>query len=139
MTNRTAVSNQRELLNIHNLFFFILIVLTLKMSIYAQDDYLGNKIVSDSLGNTYVAGNYSRSTLTFGDFVLNNFGGSDIFLAKYNSYGKIVWAKNIGGSNDEKIISMDVGYNGIVSVSASSFSNTINIDNEQAETDTIPL
>jgi photosystem II stability/assembly factor-like uncharacterized protein len=131
MTKSTAVSYRGEILNIHNLFFFILIVLTIKMSIYAQDDYLGNKIVSDSFGNTYVAGNYSRSTLTFGNFVLNNLGGSDIFLAKYNSDGKIVWAKNIGGSNDEKIISMNVDYNGNVSVSASSFSKTINIDNEQ--------
>ncbi|MEJ2616351.1 MAG: YCF48-related protein [Ignavibacteriaceae bacterium] len=135
MTNSTAASNPKEILNIHNLFFFIFIVLTLKMSIYAQGDYLGNKIVSDSFGNTYVAGNFSRSALTFGEFVLNNFGGSDIFLAKYDSNGKVVWAKNIGGSNDEKIISMDIGYNGNVSVSASSYSKTINIDNEQLKND----
>ena len=130
MTSSSTVSNQREVLKIHNLFFFILLILTLKISIYAQDDYLGNKIVSDNLGNTYVAGNFSRSTLTFGDFILNNCGGSDIFLAKYNSNGKVVWAKNIGGSDDEKIISMHVDYNGNISVSASSFSKVINIDNE---------
>ncbi|MGA9294321.1 MAG: YCF48-related protein [Ignavibacteriaceae bacterium] len=131
MTTSAIASDPGKVLKIHNLFFLILLVLTLKISIYAQDDYLGNKIVSDSLGNTYVAGNFSRSTLTFGEFVLNNFGGSDIFLAKYNSNGKVVWAKNIGGSNDEKIISMDVDFNGNVSVSASSYSKDINIDNEQ--------
>ena len=131
MTTGATASNPTEVLKIHNLFFFIFVLLTLKMSIYAQDDYLGNIIVSDSLDNTYVAGNFSRSALTFGDFVLNNFGGSDIFLAKYNSNGKITWAKNIGGNNDEKIISMDVDYNGNVSISASSLSKIINIDNVQ--------
>ncbi len=133
MTISATALNQREVLKVHNLFFFILIVLTLKMSVYAQNDYLGNKIVSDSLGNTYIAGNFSRSTLTFGDFVLSNFGGSDIFLAKYNSNGKIVWAKNIGGSNDEEIVSLNVDYNGNISVSASSYSKIINIDNEQLD------
>lgn len=135
MTSSATASSQREILKIHNLFFFILIILTLKMSVFAQDDYLGNKIASDNLGNTYIAGNFSRPTLTFGNFVLKNFGGSDIFLAKYNSNGKIVWAKNIGGRNDEKIVSMNVENNGNVSISASSNSKTINIDNEQLKND----
>ena len=105
------------------------------MSVFAQDNYLGNIIASDNFGNTYIAGNFSRPTLTFGNFILKNFGGSDIFIAKYNSNGKIVWAKNVGGSNNEKIISLIVEYNGNVSVSASSNSKIINIDNEQLKND----
>ena len=135
MTSRAAASNQREVLKIHNLFFFIFIILALRMSVFAQDNYLGNIIASDNFGNTYIAGNFSRPTLTFGNFILKNFGGSDIFIAKYNSNGKIVWAKNVGGSNNEKIISLIVEYNGNVSVSASSNSKIINIDNEQLKND----
>ena len=131
MTSIATSSNHREILKTHNLFLFILIVITFKMSVFAQGDYFGNIILSDSLGNTYVAGNFTKPTLTFGNYVLKNFGQSDIFLAKYNSNGKIVWAKNIGGSNDEKIDSMNADYSGNVSISASSNSRTINIDNQQ--------
>ncbi len=131
MTISAATSDNFEILKIHNLFFFIFLALTFRMTVLAQDDYLGNKIVSDSLGNAYVAGNFSRPTLKFGNFVLKNYGGSDIYLAKYDSHGKIVWAKNIGGNGDDMILSLAADYNGNISLSASSNSKLINLDNEQ--------
>ena len=65
MTTSVTDSDPQENLKTHNLFFFIFLVLAFKTSVCAQDDYFGNKIVSDSLGNSYVAGNFSNSTLTF--------------------------------------------------------------------------
>lgn len=131
MTRSATIPDARENIKLHSLFFLIFLLLSLKMSVFAQDGFYGNKIVSDNLGNTYVAGNFSNSTLHFGNYVLKNFGGSDIFLAKYDSNGKIVWAKNIGGNDDEKLLSLNVGGNGDITISASSSSRLINIDNEQ--------
>ena len=131
MTRSATIPGSREDLKIHILFFFILLILSAKMTVFAQDNLHGNKMVSDNYGNTYVAGNFSGSTLHFGKYTLKNFGGSDIFLAKYDSNGKIVWAKNIGGNSDEKIISLKVDGSGNLSISASSNSNLVNIDNEK--------
>jgi photosystem II stability/assembly factor-like uncharacterized protein len=131
MTRSTAIPDVRENLKIHSLFLLIFLLLSLKMSVFAQNDFNGSKIVSDNLGNTFVAGNFSNSNLHFGNYILNNFGGSDIFLAKYDSKGKIVWAKNIGGSDDEKLLSLNVDGSGNISLSASTNSRIINIDKEE--------
>jgi photosystem II stability/assembly factor-like uncharacterized protein len=131
MTRSAAVPYVRENIKLHSLFFLIFLLLSLKMSLFAQEDFYGSRIVSDNLGNTYVAGNFTNSNLHFGNYILKNFGGSDIFLAKYDADGKIVWAKNIGGRDNEKLLSLNVDGSGNVSVSASSSSRIINIDNEQ--------
>ena len=135
MISSIRIPDIKEKLKIYNLFFLIFLLLSLKMNLFAQDDYLGNKIVSDSLGNSYVTGDFRNPSLSFGNFNLSNYGGSDIFLAKYDSNGKIVWAKNIGGSGDEKILSIHVDYNGNISLSATSSSSIINLGNEQLKSD----
>ena len=131
MTRSTAIPDVRENLKLHSLFLLFFLLLSLKMSVFAQDDFCGSRIVSDNLGNTYVAGNFSNSNLHFGKYILNNFGGSDIFLAKYDANGKIAWAKNIGGRDNEKLLSLNIDGSGNISISASSASKLINIDNEQ--------
>ena len=121
----------REIMKFNILFFLIFLLLSLQMNLFGQEDLYGNKIASDSFGNSYVAGNFRNSILTFGNFILKNYGSSDIFLAKYDSHGKIIWAKNIGGKNDENILSIKVDNNGSISLSASSKSNVINYGNNQ--------
>lgn len=67
----------------------------------------GNSVAHDALGNTYVTGTFS-GTVDFdpsaGVANLISAGESDIFLAKYNSSGNYLYAKNIGG------VSSDEGY-----------------------------
>jgi hypothetical protein len=60
----------------------------------------GTCITVDGVGNSYVSGNFTGSSVTFGSTVINNSGGSndDIFIAKYDISGTPVWAKAIGGS-----------------------------------------
>ncbi|MES2764751.1 MAG: SBBP repeat-containing protein [Bacteroidota bacterium] len=64
----------------------------------------GNAIITDSSGNIYVAGTFSNTFINFAtDTIFNNTpGGSmDIFVAKFNSKGTVLWTKSIGGyAND---------------------------------------
>jgi hypothetical protein len=58
----------------------------------------GKGITADGSGNVYVTG-YFNGTSTFGTTSLTSAGSSDIFVAKYNSSGTILWAQKAGGSN----------------------------------------
>ncbi|RZK02509.1 MAG: hypothetical protein EOO43_23370, partial [Flavobacterium sp.] len=59
----------------------------------------GYGIAVDDGGNTYVTGYYS-GTATFGQTTLtaNGPGDSEVFIAKYNSNGDVLWAKKGGGT-----------------------------------------
>jgi hypothetical protein len=59
-------------------------------------------ITCDAARNAYITGYFSSPTITFGSTVLSNSGGQDIFLAKYDSSGNVIWAKGTGGVNDDK-------------------------------------
>ncbi|MDP4267080.1 MAG: SBBP repeat-containing protein [Bacteroidota bacterium] len=60
-------------------------------------DY-GRSITTDSENNIYLTGIYNSGTAIFGDIKLTNSGESDIFLTKYSSDGKCLWAKSVGGN-----------------------------------------
>jgi hypothetical protein len=66
----------------------------------------------DASGNTYVAGNYSSKTLTLDQTTFTNAGESDIFLVKYDTYGKVLWAKNAGGKYFDQVASITVDASG---------------------------
>ena len=59
--------------------------------------YTVNGIATDGEGNVYVVGRYDAAA-TIGSFTLSPLdmfsGYSDIFVAKYNSAGTVLWAKN---------------------------------------------
>ncbi|MGH8564958.1 MAG: SBBP repeat-containing protein, partial [Gammaproteobacteria bacterium] len=59
----------------------------------------------DGSGNSYVTGRF-RDTATFGpgetnETMLTSAGGNDVFVAKYDSLGDLVWAKRAGGTSDD--------------------------------------
>ncbi len=63
----------------------------------------GRDIATDGAGNIILAGQFEGSA-TFGDTTLSSFGSADIFLAKYDADGNVLWATQAGGSNfDEGI------------------------------------
>ena len=62
-------------------------------------DY-GTGIAVDSEGNTYICG-YFRGQARFEDTGLAGKGEADIFLAKYNRVGQLVWVRQAGGSADD--------------------------------------
>ncbi len=60
----------------------------------------GHGIAVDASGNSYVTG-YFDSDATFGSTTLTNNGGYDIFVAKLDSSGNWLWAKNAGGTGTD--------------------------------------
>jgi len=74
----------------------------------------GNGIAVDAIGNSYVTG-YFDSNATFGSTTLTSNGDYDIFIAKLDSNGNWLWAKNAGGTYN------DYGYSIAVDASGNSY------------------
>lgn len=66
----------------------------------SDSDY-SNSIKTDSKGHFYLTGNFSSSTLPMGSFSLTNTGGSDLFVAKYDTTGSVTWVKGATGTSNE--------------------------------------
>ncbi len=56
-----------------------------------------NSVATDDLGNVYITGSFSSSTLTLGNINITGLSPSDVFLAKYSSAGNILWVKGSQG------------------------------------------
>jgi len=54
------------------------------------------KVAADKEGNCLITGQFA-DTAFFDDIALTSAGGYDIFIAKYNPDGQIIWAKSAGG------------------------------------------
>src|ERR1051325_530111 len=82
---------------------------------FQQDE--GRSIAVDANGNAYVTGFFSASV----DFdngpgvtALTSAGGFDIFVAKYNPAGVLMWAVNMGGTGDDQANAIYVNASGDV-------------------------
>ncbi|MFH1320952.1 MAG: T9SS type A sorting domain-containing protein [Bacteroidota bacterium] len=60
-----------------------------------DDEGFGIRI--DDIGNSYVTG-YFTGTSYFGSDTLNEMGGQDMFLAKYDTSGNVLWARQAGNT-----------------------------------------
>lgn len=57
----------------------------------------GRSIVTDQSGNVYITGFFASDTIIFGNTTLANKGSnSDLFVAKYNQTGQVIWARSFG-------------------------------------------
>ncbi|WP_341226701.1 SBBP repeat-containing protein [uncultured Arcticibacterium sp.] len=54
----------------------------------------------DGSGNAYITGSY-LGTANFGSSNITSAGGTDIFIAKYNSSGNLQWVESAGGSSHD--------------------------------------
>ncbi|MEM6262038.1 MAG: tail fiber domain-containing protein [Bacteroidota bacterium] len=73
-----------------------------------------NSIDTDAAGNSYLTGSFER-TATFGDSVLTSYGEKDLFIAKYDSIGRPLWALQGGSGFD------DIGWDIAVDDAGNSF------------------
>ncbi len=78
-------------------------------------DY-ANAVCTDTVGNVFVAGIFSSSA-TFGNTVLTSGGGRDVFVAKYDAGGNLVWANSFGSPSDDVGFSIAADNSGSVFVS----------------------
>ncbi len=72
-------------------------------------------VATDGAGNVYVTGFYSGTGI-FGNFSLPNAGLQDVFVAKLDPQGNVVWAKGMGGADYDAGTAVDVDVNGNVYV-----------------------
>lgn len=75
--------------------------------------FIAHSLSADVAGNVFVAGSFSNAPITFGTTTLNNAGASDVFVAKYDANGNVLWAKGAGGSAIDNgfCVSADAGTN----------------------------
>jgi len=88
---------------------------------------VSNSIAIDSSGNSYITGIFYSGSITFGSITLNNSGNGDIFVAKLNSSGSWLWAKQTGGTGYDEAngISIDPSGNSYLT---GSYENSIYFD-----------
>ncbi len=65
-------------------------------------DY-GSSVAADAFGNLYLSGSFQSQAITFGSTILTAAGCGNMFLAKYNASGNLLWAKSAGGTNDVRV------------------------------------
>ncbi|HEX7413447.1 MAG TPA: T9SS type A sorting domain-containing protein [Bacteroidia bacterium] len=86
----------------------------------------GNAVCADATGNVFLTGYFQSPTITFGTYTLTNAGTNpNIFIAKYDPNGNVLWAKHAGGTGDDEGISVSSDVAGNVFVTGWFFSPTI--------------
>jgi len=84
----------------------------------------------DASGNSYVTGTFS-GTVDFDPgpsiYNLSSNGSNDIFISKFDKQGNFIWAKKIGGSNDDWASSIAVDVYGDILITGS-FQSTSDFD-----------
>jgi hypothetical protein len=90
----------------------------------AGADY-GFGIYKDSPGNLYITGTFGSPSVTFGSTILTQSGSDDIFLAKYDNNGNVLWAKKAGGSFSDGVYGISGDVNGNIFLSGNFYSPAI--------------
>ena len=72
----------------------------------------GTGIAADSAGNVFVTGVFYSPVATFGAGTFTNFGLADMFLAKFDAAGTLVWARQAGGAGEDTASGVAVAADG---------------------------
>lgn len=106
------------------------------MFYFAKYDSIGNelwiitsdasesKIQVDSEDNIIVAGIF-QGQVSFDSVVLTSNGSTDIFTAKFDEDGNLIWAKNFGGDDWESLQDMTIDSNDNIILLGSFYSDSI--------------
>jgi hypothetical protein len=73
-------------------------------------------VTTDAVGNIYVTGYFTGTTIFQDKTLTSNDNGGDIFTAKYNSQGNLLWVKKAGGVDTDRANSIVVNGSGIVTI-----------------------
>ncbi|MBN2350078.1 MAG: T9SS type A sorting domain-containing protein [Bacteroidales bacterium] len=91
-----------------------------------------NSIATDNQGNVIIAGNLGSTDTDFdpgaGEEILSTNGYSDILFAKYDLSGNLLWAKNMGGSQNEQANNVKVDNTGNIYLCGEFSSSSIDLD-----------
>ena len=92
-----------------------------------------NGISTDASGNVYVVGTFFNDSIIFGSHVLVNPNltpqSSNIFFVKYDSSGNVIWAKNLGGINNDLASAITIHANDNLYVVGTFMGDSLKLDN----------
>lgn len=71
-------------------------------------DDIARGVAVDATGNIYVTGSFQSSGVGNGPYGLTSAGQSDVFVAKYDPLGNLVWAKSFGGTGSDSAMGIAV-------------------------------
>ena len=95
-------------------------------------DNRGYSILTDTSDNVYTTG-FFKNTADFdpgsATFNLSSLGNSDVFISKLNSFGNFIWAKQMGGVDDEYGTALDKDASGNI-YTTGYFENTVDFDTD---------
>jgi hypothetical protein len=92
----------------------------------------GYGITADMNGNVYITGSFASSIISFDSTILTNLhsGKSDMFIAKFNTSGDLLWAKSAGGNDFDIASCIVVDSSSNVYISGSFWSPFIVFDSD---------
>jgi hypothetical protein len=73
---------------------------------------IGTGIGVDADGSTLIAGYFASASMAFGSTSIANIGINNMFTAKYDFAGNLVWAKSAGGTGDDHVNAIGVNWHG---------------------------
>ncbi|MBK9401513.1 MAG: SBBP repeat-containing protein [Bacteroidetes bacterium] len=85
-----------------------------------------NGIATDGNGNILITGSYASPLIAFGSTVFTNPGSMDLYVAKYDNNGNVIWARSHGGSDWDTGLSIKADISGNVFVTGYFKSSAIN-------------
>ncbi|MFI5163731.1 MAG: T9SS type A sorting domain-containing protein [Bacteroidia bacterium] len=88
----------------------------------------GYSVSTDSGNNVFITGYFRSPSICFGSDTLINTGREDVFIAKYNSNGNVLWAKSASGSSEDESRSISTDNSGNVFLTGFFYSPTIVFD-----------
>ena len=109
---------------------------------HARGTVQATSIATDVLGNVYVAGNFDEDSARFDSIIVQGTGGNtaNVFVAKYDSVGNILWVRNPNGwySSSTPAIAVDIAGNAYITGGFNgdslSFGSTYIVANHTAST-----
>jgi hypothetical protein len=90
----------------------------------SEDEKIKDMVV-DELGNIYVTGRI-RSNSNINGTALTTYGGYDIFLAKFNCAGKLIWERTAGGNQDDESLYLALSNDSHIYITGRARSSPVN-------------
>jgi hypothetical protein len=105
-----------------------------------SDDDISNAVTADINGNVYITGIFQSTLCPMGTTTLTNSSNTgtywDVFTAKLDPFGNFIWAKKLGGNQDDKSFSVSIDNNS--NVYTTGYYRT-NVDFDPSTTSTFTL
>lgn len=79
----------------------------------------GRSVCTDPSGNVIVAGGFFAPSMQIGTVTINSLGGGDIYLAKFDPSGNVIWVQTIGGTGLDVVGGVCTSTNGDIYISGS--------------------